>query len=58
MKVMHETYQEFSKVVAKAMDKLGYQHDLLIYGSSINGLAIRGLSDLDLTLIIHNLPEF
>jgi hypothetical protein len=58
MKAMLEAYNEFSKVVAKAMQQLGYEHDLLIYGSSINGLALRGHSDLDLSLVIKNLPEF
>jgi hypothetical protein len=52
MKIMNEAYLEFSKVVSKAMKDLGYEYDLLIYGSSINGLALRGNSDLDLTLII------
>jgi hypothetical protein len=58
MKAMLEAYNEFSKVVAKAMQQLGYEHDLLIYGSSMNGLALRGHSDLDLSLVIKNLPEF
>ena len=58
MKDMSEAFALFQKVVAKAMATLGYEHDLLIYGSSINGLALRGNSDLDLTLIIQNLPEF
>ncbi len=58
MKKINEAYIEFSKVVAKAMKNLNYEYDLLIYGSSINGLALRGNSDLDLSLIIHNLPEF
>jgi hypothetical protein len=52
MKAMQEAYIEFSKIVAKAMQQLGYEHDLLIYGSSINGLALRGHSDLDLSLVI------
>lgn len=58
MKQMNEAYIEFSKVVAKAMKNMNYEYDLLIYGSSINGLALRGHSDLDLSLIIQNLPEF
>ena len=37
------------------MKKLGYEFDLVIYGSSANGLALRGDSDLDLSLVIHNL---
>jgi tRNA nucleotidyltransferase (CCA-adding enzyme) len=52
MKAMHDAYIEFKKVVAKAMQQLGYEHDLLIYGSSMNGLALRGHSDLDLSLVI------
>jgi DNA polymerase sigma len=39
------------------MKKSGYQYDLVIYGSSANALALRGDSDLDLSLIIHNLPK-
>ena len=30
MKAMLEAYNEFSKVVAKAMQQLGYEHELLI----------------------------
>lgn len=45
-------------VIDFAMNKLGYQYDLVIYGSSANGLALRGDSDLDLSLVIHNLPKF
>ena len=29
----------------------------MIYGSTVNGLAVRGVSDLDLTIIIHNAPN-
>ena len=39
------------------MERLGYKFDLIIYGSSVNGLALRGDSDLDLSLVVHNLPE-
>lgn len=39
------------------MRENGYKHDLLIFGSSANGLALRDHSDLDLSVIIHNLPE-
>ncbi len=51
------TFKMFSKVVDLAMERLGYTHNLVIYGSSVNGLALRGDSDLDLSLIVHNMPE-
>ena len=38
------------------MDKENLDHDLVIYGSAATGLALRGDSDLDLTLVIRNLP--
>ena len=41
------------------MQKKGFQYELVIYGSSANGLALRSNnSDLDLSLVIYNLPEF
>lgn len=51
------TYQEFNSLVSLVMERLGYKFDLIIYGSSVNGLALRGDSDLDLSLVVHNLPE-
>jgi len=51
------TYQEFNALVSQVMERLGYRFDLIIYGSSVNGLALQGDSDLDLSLVVHNLPE-
>lgn len=53
---LQKTYDYFNHIVKEAMEKLGYQFDLVIYGSTANGLSIRGDSDLDLSLVIHNFP--
>jgi hypothetical protein len=39
------------------MDSFSLEYNLFIYGSSVNGLIMRGNSDLDLSLVIHNLPR-
>jgi len=52
-----KTYNYFHSIVKEVMTKEGYQFDLVIYGSTANGLSIRGDSDLDLSLVIHNFPE-
>jgi DNA polymerase sigma len=51
------TYQEFNSIVSLVMERIGLKFDLIIYGSSVNGLALRGDSDLDLSLVVHDLPE-
>lgn len=53
---LKKTYNEFEKVIKKVMEQRSFQYDLVIYGSSVNGLTMRGNSDLDLSLVIHNLP--
>jgi len=59
MQVLKEAYNEFNKVVAKVMFDLGYQYDLVIYGSTTNGLAMRSAhSDLDLSIVVQNFPKF
>ncbi len=54
---LQKTYKEFSKIIDKVMALNGFKHDLLVFGSSANGLALKGNSDLDLSVIIHNLPK-
>jgi len=54
---LKKTYNEFEKVIKKVMEQSSFQYDLVIYGSSVNGLTMRGNSDLDLSLVIHNLPD-
>jgi tRNA nucleotidyltransferase (CCA-adding enzyme) len=54
---LKKTYNEFEKVIKKVMDQNSFEYDLVIYGSSVNGLTMRGNSDLDLSLVIHNLPD-
>lgn len=51
-----KTYNEFNAIIKSIMDSCGWIYDLVIYGSSANGLALSGDSDLDLSLVIHNLP--
>jgi tRNA nucleotidyltransferase (CCA-adding enzyme) len=52
-----KAYEEFRAVVDKGMMKKQFQYELVIYGSSANGLALRSNnSDLDLSLVIYNLP--
>lgn len=52
-----KAYEEFRAVVDKVMMKKKFQYELVIYGSSANGLALRSNnSDLDLSLVIYNLP--
>jgi tRNA nucleotidyltransferase (CCA-adding enzyme) len=52
-----KAYEEFRAVVDKVMMKKQFQYELVIYGSSANGLALRSNnSDLDLSLVIFNLP--
>lgn len=53
---IQKTYDYFHQIVKEVMEKLSYQFDLVIYGSTANGLSIRGDSDLDLSLVIHNFP--
>jgi len=41
------------------MKKREFEYELVLYGSSANGLALRSNnSDLDLSLVIYNLPKF
>jgi len=49
---LEKSYNDFKKVVEKAMKTLNYKFDLVIYGSTANGLSLRGDSDLDLSLVI------
>jgi DNA polymerase sigma len=54
-----KAYEEFKIVVDKVMMKREFEYELVIYGSSANGLALRSNnSDLDLSLVIYNLPKF
>lgn len=57
MQDLMKVYEDFSEVISTVMKQLGYEFDLVIYGSTVNGLAVRGDSDLDLSLVIHNLPH-
>jgi hypothetical protein len=54
-----KAYEEFKILVDKVMMKREFEYELVIYGSSANGLALRSNnSDLDLSLVIYNLPKF
>ncbi|MFN9943338.1 MAG: nucleotidyltransferase domain-containing protein, partial [bacterium] len=37
-------------MIDKVMALNGFKHDLLVFGSSANGLALKGNSDLDLSV--------
>ena len=55
MKVVVES---ITRVLENAMkeDFSEYEYEILLYGSTINGLSVKGSSDLDITLIIKNDP--
>lgn len=52
---IEECFLEVEKIVKDTLKNIGYRVELLKYGSTVNGLALRGDSDLDLTIIIDNL---
>jgi predicted nucleotidyltransferase len=48
---MMELYQTLRSIVR---EKLGYEADLVMYGSAVNGLGLTGgVSDLDLTVMFE-----
>lgn len=38
---LKKTYNEFEKVIKKVMEQSSFQYDLVIYGSSVDGLTMR-----------------
>ncbi len=41
MDIVKKTYNEFEKVIKKVMEQSSFQYDLVIYGSSVDGLTMR-----------------
>lgn len=54
-----EIYDDIKLHVAQALSDLDWaaNHSLIVYGSAANGLATSGNSDLDLSLIVHDIHD-
>jgi|LauGreDrversion4_2_1035121.scaffolds.fasta_scaffold181142_2 hypothetical protein len=50
--LIEKIYNEIHQIVRKALFSINVtKFSLLMYGSTVNGLAVRGSADLDLTLL-------
>ncbi len=54
-----EIYEDIKEHVAQALSVFDWavNHSLVVYGSAANGLATSGNSDLDLSLIVHDIND-
>ena len=53
--MIEQIYEEINELIYYAIQNIDFvpSYSLLIYGSSVNGLAMANNSDLDLSLVIH-----
>lgn len=51
---IQDTYNEVFTIITNALNGLYENFTVLKYGSTVNGLAVRGEFDLDLTVIIYD----
>lgn len=52
---LKKSYDCINSIVKGVMEGLGFEYELVIYGSAVNGLAVKGDSDLDLTIVNYDL---
>jgi len=59
MEKIEQIYGEINDLIFEALAHVEFvpSYSLLIYGSSINGLAMSNNSDLDLSLVVHGLKK-
>ena len=57
MKMLEDIYDEIEEYIKEAINSSQCDYienwELMIYGSTVNGLAVKGEFDLDLTIIIE-----
>ena len=51
--MLYTVYEELHNIIKSSKYFTGIDHDLVIFGSALNGLYDKFCSDLDLTLIVH-----
>ena len=51
--MLYTVYEELQRIIKSSKYFTGIHHELVIFGSALNGLYDKFCSDLDLTLIVH-----
>jgi hypothetical protein len=52
-KLLYTIYEELEHLIKTSKYFYGIDHELVLFGSALNGLFDKFCSDLDLTLIVH-----
>jgi predicted nucleotidyltransferase len=51
--LLYTVYEEIQRIIKSSKCFTGIDHEIVIFGSALNGLYDKFCSDLDLTLIVH-----
>lgn len=57
VKFVNSAFEEIKHFVLLTQKRFPQIKDVLMYGSSVNGLSVRGNSDLDLTIIVDHAKD-